>query len=64
MAESVKLAHEGQMALVAWEDHICDEAPISSVSEWVLSKIEQLSEVLGLSFEGLEHLSWELFAEL
>lgn len=23
-----------------------------------------MSEVLGLSFEGLEHITWELFAEL
>lgn len=41
-----------------------DEVPITSVSEWVLEKIEVVSGVLGLSFVGLETMAWELFAEL
>lgn len=35
--ESVKLAHEGQqLAMVSWTDEIVDEAPIATVSDWVL----------------------------
>lgn len=34
-----------------------DELPISFVSEWVSNAIEQVSKVLGLSFEGLDHMS-------
>lgn len=64
VGESVKLVHNKNLTLVPWLDQPLDETPISSVSEWVLNTMEQVSEVLGLSFDGLEQMVWELFAEL
>lgn len=64
VGESVKLSHDRQLAVVPWSDLMLDEAPISMVFNWVLNSIEKVSEVLGLSFEELEHMAWELFVEL
>lgn len=64
IGETVKCSCEGQYALVPWPDLEVDEPPLSSILAWVLQKIEMVSGVLGLSFDGLEHLAWELFAEL
>lgn len=64
IGESVKMMHDKQLALVPWLDCDLDETQIATVSDWVLQKIEEVSEVLGLSFDGLEDMAWELFAEL
>lgn len=50
--------------MVSWPKQTLDEAPISSVSEWSLNSIEEVSGVLGVSFECLESMAWELFTEL
>lgn len=64
VGESVKLSHENNFALVPWPDKLMEESSLLTVSNWVLNAKEQVSGVLGLSFEGLEHMAWELFAEL
>lgn len=33
------------------------------VNEWVLQKIGEVSEVMGVSFDGLEKKAWGLFAK-
>lgn len=50
--------------MVLWSNQNIEETPLASVSEWVLSRVEEVSKILGLSFEGLEDLAWELFVEL
>lgn len=64
IGKTVKLNHDRFSALVPWLDLVVDKAPITSVSEWVLQKIAEVSEALGMFFDGLEHMSWDLFAEL
>lgn len=64
MGELVKLSHDRDLALVPWLDHLLEEDPILTISDWVLNTIEQVSGVLGVSFKGIEHLAWELFAKL
>lgn len=64
ISENVKLSHDKELTVVAWFDQSMEETPLASVSKWVLSKVEEVSKILGLSFEGLEVLAWELFAEL
>lgn len=64
IGETIKLNHDGLSALVPWSELDVDEAPIASVFERVLQKISEVSDVLGILFDGLEHLAWELFSEL
>lgn len=64
ISESMKMAHDKQLALVPWPDCDLDETPIATISDWVLQKIEEVCEVLGLSFDGLKYMAWELFVEL
>lgn len=37
------------------------EDPLFGVSRWVLNTIEEVSNFLGMSFEGVERQAWELF---
>lgn len=53
----MKLAHDRILVVVPWIDQTLEGAPISSVLDWVLNTIDQVSEVLGLSFEGLEYMA-------
>lgn len=64
VGESMKLIHDSQFSLVPRVDQTLEETPISTVSDWVLNSIKQVSEILGLSFKGLEAMAWELFVEL
>lgn len=64
VGEFVKLSHDRLLAVIPWSEQMVEEDPISMVSDWVLNSIEKVSEVLGLPFEELEHMAWELFVEL
>lgn len=54
VGEAIKIAHDKDLAIVPLSDYVMDETPILVVSNWVLNAVVQVSEVLGLSFEGLE----------
>lgn len=57
IGEPVKLGHERHLAMVAWNEQEVDDTPITAISEWVLKKIADVSTMLGLSFEGSEHMA-------
>lgn len=64
IGENVKLDHRRQNELVTWYVPEMDVTPLAEVSKWVLQKMQVVSEVLGVSFDGLEVAAWDLFAEL
>lgn len=60
----MKLGHDRHLALVPWDSQEAIKTLIMAVSKWVLQTIEEVSKVFGLSFEGLEPATWELFVQL
>lgn len=63
IGEKVKRKHDKDLSLdlilMGEELH-----PLSEVSEWVLQKMGEVSQVVEFSFEGFEQEVWELFSKL